>query len=119
MPDLNAAESSAPAAPFDTPQVKDPATVLEDAADLLLIHGVVRNGGYGVVGGPRCAVGAITEVCGGFMCGIGSALGPLFEHVYEQHGVSVAVWNDATKDDFEVIDTLRHVAKDLRNAAVD
>jgi len=30
--------------------------------------------------------------------------------------VKVYEWNDDTDDDFEVIDTLRHVAKDLRNA---
>lgn len=97
-------------------QTKDAATVLEEAADLLLIRGVCRDGTWGVPGGSRCVMGAIGEVLPAH--GQSIACRALFNHLKTVGGMSnLAQWNDSTTDDFEVIDTLRHVAKDLRNGS--
>lgn len=100
---------------------KDPATILEEAADLLLIRGVRRDGRYGVAGGPRCTVGALEEVVGpGTVSQVRDRMWPakraLIWHLQaEGHSGVICDWNDSSSDDFEVIDTLRLVAKQLRN----
>lgn len=99
---------------------KDAATVLEDAADLLLIHGrcthALRNNQ-----GEHCALGAIYEAAGclrddgvNHNSATWDATTALIRHL--EHG-DIAHWNNHLADDFEVIDTLRHVAKNLRNQA--
>lgn len=111
----------------------DTATVLEEAADLLLMRGVNRTGTFGhAPGGPRCVLGAIGEVQGvadmdtcGKVEAVRAACTPAAmafrDHLREKlRAVSltfITEWNDATADDFEVIDTLRHCAKDIRNQA--
>jgi hypothetical protein len=117
MPDSHSAEPCAPASPVDVAQT------LEDAADLLLIRGVERGGTYGAPGGPRCVVGAISEVAGLKGAGhLDQSTRPIRQAVRSHlaaHGKSANLpdWNDTSADDFEVIDTLRHVAKDIRNEA--
>jgi hypothetical protein len=96
----------------------DAATVLEEAADLLLIRGRLR-GDYGHEGGPRCTVGAMAEVSG---TNIGEVWTPAADVARMALRARIEPrmiphWNDRTEDDFEVIDTLRLVAKDLRNEA--
>jgi hypothetical protein len=111
---------------------KDAASVLEEAADLLLVRGVLR-GEFGMdVNGPRCAMGALAEVQGVDLADVfrldpGTAMFALDVHVRRDPmwdglfpagtHTPIPSWNDDTKDDFEVIDTLRLVAKDLRNGA--
>lgn len=99
-----------------TEPTKDPAAVLDEAADLLLVRGVCRDGTYGEPGGPRCVRGAMHEV-GDVYCS--TAVHALYRHLDGQ-GVHTTVsrWNDTSTDDFVLIDTLRTVAKDLRNQAV-
>lgn len=99
----------------------DPATVLEEAADLLLIRGVRRDGTAGSDdGGPLCVLGAIHVVTNEDGAAIDLAFDTFREHRFPGSRMCTVVfnWNDSTDDDFEVIDTLRHVAKDLRNAAL-
>jgi hypothetical protein len=122
---------------------KDAATVLEEAADLLLIHGRCtldakdRHGRHCVVGAVMAArgfdvrVGAVTNTSAELLAagheGVGykdPAVRILARHVPPQEfgttpGATVGCWNDNTEDDFEVIDTLRHVAKSLRNGEVE
>jgi hypothetical protein len=97
---------------------KDAATVLEEAADLLLIRGVCRNGTYGTPGGPRCTIGAVSEVMevGDMAAWISPAGKAVADHLRHRGVLTLTDWND-NSDDFEVIDTLRLVAKDLRNEA--
>jgi hypothetical protein len=102
MPDPTVTDPFAPASPLDA------ATVLEDAADLLLIRGVGR-GRLGIPGGQRCVLGALSEVTGDSV----DAHMALIRRVG-----SVPTWNDSTPDDFEIVDTLRHLAKDLRNGDI-
>lgn len=104
----------------------DPATVLEEAADLLLIHGRCK-GQLRDDDGRFCVIGAITAATG-----IDVKQDSYLEAGEVMQGAAVAAvvpwigsgsaqvwqWSDRTTDDFEVIDTLRLVAKDLRNAAV-
>ncbi len=98
----------------------DIATVLEEVADLLLMRGVCRTGSYGDPGGPRCVMGALAEVLGLNTETASSrdsvwrhpAVDVLFDAVPDRNLIE---WNDASEDDFEVIDTLRHLAKDIRN----
>jgi len=113
----------------------DPATILEEAADLLLVHGRCKwramddDGTFCVVGAVMAAQGVrmrpglvmaqpgATEIGAGYfdpaLVPLAKAVGTVGPHV--PPGAVVANWNDNTADDFEVIDTLRHVAKDLRN----
>ncbi len=103
----------------------DPATVLEEAADYLLIHGVRRGSmGYSF-GAERCALGAIEIALGGrlpYEAIVGSSAAvALHDHLtaHQPWGDGcIPVWNDMSSDDFEIIDTLRHVAKNLRNEEV-
>lgn len=100
-----------------TEPTKDPAAVLDEAADLLLVRGVCRDGTYGEPGGPRCVRGAMHEVEGTLFCT--PAVKALYRHLDGQGIVMpVSVWNDTSTDDFVLIDTLRTIAKDLRNQAV-
>jgi hypothetical protein len=123
MPDLHAQDRDAPASPLDAAQV------LEDAADLLLTRGRCQNSGRSAAG-EFCALGALYEVIEpGWWRGSSytywnvvddehPAAVALAAHLGDaDHCWTIADWNDATTDDFEVIDTLRHVAKDLRNEA--
>jgi hypothetical protein len=129
MPDPYATDPSTPVSPLDA------ATVLEEAADLLLIEGR-RTDGYlfehpEEMDGPYCVVGAVSKAAGliGADCffegyqhpavvAVARHLGITEKHREHSWGINVGGWNDATADDFEVIDTLRHVAKDLRNGAI-
>lgn len=111
---------------------KSPADVLEEAADILLIHG--RCIGYGQdQHGRLCVLGALTKAADGDPRFWGdldlkpvarkaamalarrvpySACSEVPERIYR--------WNDrlsGDEGDFEVMDTLRLVAKDLRNEA--
>ena len=90
----------------------DPAKTLEDAADLLLIRGRARDQAYGP-NGELCVMAAISEAARVWTPIQDPAWIALKEVVAEP-----VIWNAETDDDFEVIDTLRHLAKDLRNAAV-
>jgi hypothetical protein len=106
----------------------DPATVLEEAADLLLIHG--RNRGQTIApDGSLCILGAIERA-------LGQRPMPMALMTYD-HPARIALerhlakcedpdaegrascwgWNDRTDADDEVRDTLLLVAKDLRNEA--
>lgn len=106
---------------------KDAATVLEDAADLLLIRGVCRDGTFGRPGRERCALGAISEVvgaditeCSGYHTEGTELYAAARAALYSSDLIgdrTIQWWNDSSDDDFEVIDTLRRVAKDLRNAS--
>lgn len=117
-------------------QTADVAQVLEDAADLLLIHGVRRDGSSGYpdwVEGekvPLCAFGGMCVAADALIasqpdpwvsCDLSSVALDAFEaHFFgADKGTPLHTfkWNDATDDDFTVIDALRHVAKDLRNEA--
>lgn len=100
---------------------KNAADVLEEAADLLLIRGRCRDGTYGRPGGPRCVVGAMSEVSDINLNTVTIYPEPIYSAwsaVADSVGKSVTTWSDQIEDDFEVIDTLRHIAKDLRNEAV-
>jgi hypothetical protein len=102
----------------------DPAQVLEDAADLMLVRGRARSVREDEAGG-LCVVGAVCAASDGDPYAVVSyahpALPPIARHLGMDDGkdaftgFQVAKWNDRTDDDFEVIDTLRHVAKSLRN----
>jgi hypothetical protein len=117
LPDTSATGSCAPASPLDA------ATVLEEAADLLLMRGrtrVIRQASDGAL----CVLGALSlasgdETAEGFGVYDHPATSAVASHVRPNRGgqaaMAVAGWNDHTDDDFEVIDTLRLVAKDLRN----
>lgn len=116
----------------------DAAQVLEDAADLLLIKGRCTIIGQDL-DGRYCVLGAIAEVQGRYVLGDFNeepiyndedpaviALANHVAHLVEGRGVRndrrpssrVYGWNDwLDLDDFEIIDTLRIVAKDLRNGA--
>jgi hypothetical protein len=111
----------------------DTAQVLEDAADLLLVHGRCKtnakdkDGRFCVVGAVMAARGhnvltgcVVMTVLNEQALGYADpALVPVALHVDgSSNGLAAALWNDRTEDDFEVIDTLRHVAKDLRNSVV-
>lgn len=104
-------------------------TILEEAADLLLIEGRCKGQRYDGKG-RYCVVGAIEKVQYGEVTAVGADLGErpspyedpavrlLAEKLGERdvmRGGCVDFWNDNTPDDFDVIDTLRLVAKDLRN----
>jgi hypothetical protein len=109
---------------------KDAATVLEEAADLLLIHGRCtynakdQAGRYCVVGAVMAArgldvkVGPVTDTttpliqAGDFA--VGYADPAVLAVGHHLRVPNVAVWNDETLDDFKVIDALRLVAKSLR-----
>jgi len=120
----------------------DPATVLEEAADLLLLKGRCKV--YGVdAKGRYCVLGAIAAVQGKTWTdedegaiyeddpavdALAATVGPLVDAFERANGwgpcgkgvpsTYVYFWNDVLPDDdFEVIDTLRLVAKDLRNEA--
>jgi hypothetical protein len=112
---------------------KDAATVLEEAADLLLIHGRCQVHGHSQ-DGEFCVLGAIAEVVQPGWWKAPEAMHywsvalrrkdvgwALQEHLHPDRAMlelaDIAGWNDSTDDDFEVIDTLRHVAKGLRNEA--
>lgn len=101
---------------------KNAADVLEEAADILLIGGrVCRNPS---MTGMNCVMTAI------FGAGAPEPVRMVAVDALHAHLVACGVrpdprsrnhlaaqWNDKTTDDFEVIDTLRHVAKDLRAKA--
>lgn len=122
---------------------KNAADVLEEAADLMLVHGRGKYEGRSS-GGTYCVLGAMAEaVDPGWWQN--AAVDPLDKYLYfaivraraaeplrelagrVPHGSledlsdkpeeAVYLWNDGTDADFEVIDTLRSVAKDLRNEA--
>lgn len=123
---------------------KTPADVLGEAADLLLIHGRCRGEGS-EEDGRFCVLGAMAEaVHPGWVeddpnyfqvveanDAANRAMRALDRHLaldidrlpgymLSLPDLRVAHWNDGLRsedDDFEVIDTLRHVAKDLRNEA--
>lgn len=109
---------------------KDAATVLEEAADLLLIHGRC-TGTAQRKDESLCVLGALTSAMGNVPKDIcietynAPARVALERHLAATGAQAPAadpdrgsawIWNDTTEDDFEVIDTLRRVAKDLRNA---
>jgi hypothetical protein len=113
------------------------AQVLEDAADLLLIHGRCTNGLLrSALTGSFCVVGAVGEAAGVDHWGAYShpAVLAVADHLGHAplpepdaglemprafRGLKVGDWNDQTEDDDdEVRDTLLLVAKDLRNGAV-
>jgi hypothetical protein len=132
MPDPTHSEPDAPASPLVV------ASNLEDAADLLLIHG--RCKGTGVNGEDQFCVMHAIAVAKGTLPQIvpsGSTTKPAEAWVVECFGPEAAAlsasldvrfgsnpidrcwgWNDMISDDFEVIDHLRLVAKDLRNNAI-
>lgn len=111
-----------------TPDPLEVAQVLEEAADILLINGrcvydarddqnrfcvvgaIMAARGYDVVVGP------VTQT---YPRPFGSGYTDPAVAAIERHlGVNNAgVWSDETEDDFKVIDTMRIVAKDLRNNA--
>jgi hypothetical protein len=96
---------------------KDAATILEDAADLLLVRGRAKHQAYGNRG-ELCVLSAIAEAeTAGtprfFVCSHSEAWSALCDAVPEP-----VLWNDGTDDDSEVIDTIRHLAKSLRATAV-
>lgn len=110
---------------------KDAATVLEDAADLLLIHGraqlegMDKHGAYCVLGAIKAAADEEdaaewyrldSRAARVAVMAVARWLPPRAKGVPRDR--KVYEWNDGCDDDFEVIDTLRHVAKDLRNQAV-
>lgn len=111
----------------------DPAQVLEDAADVLLVNGRCRNIGHSPGTGEFCVLGAIAKAIepGWFdrspACywgltddGVGrvavEAVARRTPWPLLDPGIAVYDWNDdpATTDD-EVRDTLLLAAKDLRN----
>ena len=104
---------------------KDAATILEDAADLLLIHGRSQCTGR-ARSGKFCVLGAIAEAQqpGWWTDGFPwywrvvrtdpAAVAAVAALGFPDDG-AVAEWNDETADDFEVIDRLRLSAKTLRN----
>lgn len=121
------------------------ATILEDAADLLLIHGRCTGSGR-KPDGRLCVVGAIQVAQGDEPTGIArhpDAVNELERHLYEFVPFAAEyiaacrtttfvemcdrnlrfpawIWNDRQRgadDDFEIIDTLRLCAKNLRNEA--
>lgn len=116
----------------------DPAQVLEDAADVLLIHGRCRGFGKQPSTGQFCVLGAIAEVV---QPGWDQFDRTAYFHVCDEPEAQAAIeaidrrlpatdfpsgfvttrvydWNDVTEDDDEVRDTLLLAAKDLRGAAV-
>lgn len=114
----------------------DIAQVLEDAADLLLIHGVRRDGNSGYldwIGGqksPLCAFGGMCVATDALVrsnpdpwasCDLSTVALDAFEAYlfgdYDAAGHRTFQWNDTSLDDFTVIDALRRCAKDLRNAS--
>lgn len=113
---------------------KDAATVLEEAADLLLIHGRARGTGRNG-NGELCVLGAIaeavapgwngdeywqavTDYCGGQGYPAVHALAARLPDQDAREHWTVYEWNDdpAVTDD-DVRDTLLTVAKDIRNEA--
>lgn len=120
----------------------DAATVLEEAADLLLVKGrCVQKAVDGE--GRYCVLGAITTALGldadadwdDQRVLTHPAIEALAEHLRKQHpqlgagrrlsnGCAIYAWNDGYAPEIEslptdddVIDTLRRVAKDIRNEA--
>lgn len=115
----------------------DPATVLEEAADLLLIHGRCKLEGEDGTG-KLCVLGAIGKVRG--LRHWSTAIDPPFGMVVPPEilpltryaaqrlwdsgrpapptPAAIYSWNDGSDDDFEIIDGLRHVAKEIRNGEV-
>lgn len=104
------------------------AQVLEDAADFILMRGLCR----GELKDPLdryCTIGAIYQVAPRDTDGVvaGCATAALAQHLRSQGALTaphrdgsmspLAVWSDASKDDFEVIDALRLCAKGIRNTA--
>lgn len=114
MPDSYATGLDAPASPLD-------AQVLEDAADWLLINGRCRDHLIDEATGAGCLIQAIGmaanagETADGFRRER-SAFRVLQGAINARKGTGVVRWNEQTVDDFEVIDTLRLIAKDIRNA---
>ncbi len=92
---------------------KDAATVLEDAADLLLLEGRCRDSAYGD-NGERCVLAAIADVSVGTHR-FNPTQCPAWLLLKDRIPAGVVLWNRETADDFEVIDTLRLVAKEIRN----
>ena len=106
------------------------AQIIEDAADLLLIHG--RTIAEGVDrAGRLCVLGAVSQAKGldprewmfqaktAEVQAISNAVRARMPSGLDGHPHIAIVWrwNDCTVDDFDVIDTLRHIAKDIRNEA--
>jgi len=108
------------------------AQALEDAADYILVNGHRQDGLYGggtdsasegVVNAPACAMGALyagihwTLMYSSAMPAHAYATDRLTEHVQAAFGkdVYIPTWNDTCSSAGEVIDTLKSVAKDLRN----
>lgn len=98
---------------------KDPAQVLEDAADWLLVNGRHREA-LTASDGSGCVMWALAG--GSIECpnirSMHSAETALNDHLRAHGSDGYVTWNRDTDDDFTVIDTLRHVAKDLRGKAV-
>lgn len=99
----------------------DAAQTLDDAADLLLIHGVRRDGSSGIHefrangGGMLCAYGGMQAASGKALADHALNLFAQRKFGSDYMTASVFAWNDRSADDFEVIDGLRMVAKDIRN----
>jgi hypothetical protein len=119
----------------------DPADVLEAAAEVLETTAWIQGDEFRTDDGMRrvayCAIGAIRQAVGFYdaMAGLyrpGHGFGPLDQHkssmdvlqlsnevanlMRRDDGTSVITWNDTegrTSD--EVIDLMKHTAKDLRN----
>lgn len=124
---------------------KTTADILEEAADILLINGRCTIVGVSRKRRAYCVLGAIAKARGWdeksdheiyrnddpAVIALANHISPLLDSglpgCIERSGINgktspsrdVYLWNDQIEhsDDFEVIDTLRKVAKDLRNKA--
>ena len=107
------------------------AQILEDAADFILMRGLCRGELADYDTKQYCTIGAIYQVSpadednqpsvAGEACDVLErhlrAQGVPLPDLVEGMLTPVAAWSDNSSDDFEVIDALRHCAKDIRNSA--
>jgi hypothetical protein len=93
---------------------KDAATVLEDAADLLLIHGRSLDAAI-AADGSMCVIGAVRRASPWSWLAGSEALEAIYPRLPTGY-CGIATWNRRATDD-EVRDTLLLAAKDLRNEA--
>lgn len=74
--------------PFDGRNLEEWQTTLLKAAEI--VRERWNSSGYGLPGGPRCALGAIDEAAGGHLFSDSPAIYRLQNHI----DTSIAVWND-------------------------
>lgn len=104
------------------------AQLLEDAADYILARGLYRGELRGF-GGQYCTIGALYQMTpeADRNHQVPNEAVNVLERYLRAQGMPlsanregqlhpVAEWSDNSTDDFEVIDALRHCAKDIRNS---